>query len=95
MLSIVRGIRCVELLTFLFLFIEGGTTADVLQEAMVPFYDTRDYRNAYPGKITDNMICAGYMKGGIDSCQVGETNESIYTPYVKLGILPKVDETCV
>ncbi|XP_033647661.1 plasma kallikrein-like [Asterias rubens] len=48
---------------------EDGNTADVLQEAMVPLVEIRDCIKAYPRDISYNMICAGYMKGGIDACQ--------------------------
>ncbi|XP_033646369.1 serine protease hepsin-like [Asterias rubens] len=48
---------------------EDGSVAYVLQEALVPIVNTGDCNNAYGGQITDNMICAGYQEGGIDSCQ--------------------------
>ncbi len=48
---------------------EDGDVANVLQEAMVPLVDTGDCNSAYDGDITDNMICAGYLQGGVDACQ--------------------------
>ena len=65
--------------------VEDGNTADVLQEAMVPLVEIRDCIKAYPRDISYNMICAGYMKGGIDACQVGETNQINIHLFWKLG----------
>ena len=46
------------------------TSSSQLREAEVPIID-RDNCNsffAYRGEVTSNMICAGYMSGGKDSC---------------------------
>lgn len=40
-----------------------------LQEVSVPIVSNSDCNNAYNGKITSNMICAGVARGGKDSCQ--------------------------
>lgn len=41
----------------------------VLQEARVPIADTEECRKVYENyHITDNMVCAGYKKGRVDSC---------------------------
>ncbi len=48
---------------------EGGNVATVLQEAMVPLVSTGICNTKYTGRITANMICAGYLEGGIDACQ--------------------------
>uniref|UniRef100_A0A673GR79 trypsin n=1 Tax=Sinocyclocheilus rhinocerous TaxID=307959 RepID=A0A673GR79_9TELE len=34
-----------------------------------PILSDTTCRNAYPGQITSNMFCAGFMEGGKDSCQ--------------------------
>jgi len=40
-----------------------------LHEVIVPVVDSPDCKIAYPGLITDNMICAGYLEGSKDACQ--------------------------
>ncbi|KAE8621369.1 hypothetical protein XENTR_v10004799 [Xenopus tropicalis] len=51
--------------------IEGGTSSGVLNAAMVPLIDSDTCNRAvvYNGAVTATMICAGYLRGGIDSCQ--------------------------
>ncbi|XP_077999538.1 plasminogen-like isoform X2 [Glandiceps talaboti] len=42
-----------------------------LREAVTPLISTDDCNlpTGYAGKVTDQMICAGFMRGGTDSCQ--------------------------
>ncbi|XP_008590758.1 PREDICTED: enteropeptidase, partial [Galeopterus variegatus] len=47
-----------------------GPTADILQEADVPLLSNEKCQQQMPEyNITENMICAGYEEGGIDTCQ--------------------------
>ncbi|KAL1787837.1 enteropeptidase isoform X1 [Sigmodon hispidus] len=47
-----------------------GSTANVLKEADVPLVSNEKCQQQLPEyNITENMICAGYEEGGIDSCQ--------------------------
>ncbi|MBN3286385.1 TRY3 protein, partial [Polyodon spathula] len=34
-----------------------------------PILSSTQCSNAYPGQITNNMFCAGFLEGGKDSCQ--------------------------
>jgi len=42
--------------------------AEILHQAKVPLIDQRACRKAFEYDITDNMLCAGYKSGHIDSC---------------------------
>jgi trypsin len=48
---------------------EGGSRPRVLQKVTVPLVSEKRCDQAYPGDITDRMICAGLDQGGKDSCQ--------------------------
>lgn len=51
---------------------EDGKPSCLLQEVEVPVMSLSDCRNmSYnPRMISDNMLCAGYREGKMDSCQV-------------------------
>lgn len=48
---------------------EGGGIAPALRKVSVPIQPDQKCQAAYPGDITDTMICAGLDEGGKDSCQ--------------------------
>ncbi|KAF5894315.1 enteropeptidase, partial [Clarias magur] len=49
---------------------EAGDSADVLQQAVVPLVNNSVCQERLPMyKITEQMVCAGYPEGGIDSCE--------------------------
>ncbi|XP_073452057.1 anionic trypsin-2-like isoform X2 [Aquarana catesbeiana] len=47
----------------------GVNYPNLLQCLQAPILNNQVCQDAYPGKITENMICVGYMDGGKDSCQ--------------------------
>lgn len=53
---------------------ENGAASNVLHSVTVPILSNAECRaTKYPARrITDNMMCAGFIKGGKDSCQVGK-----------------------
>uniref|UniRef100_A0A6I8R7T1 Trypsin n=1 Tax=Xenopus tropicalis TaxID=8364 RepID=A0A6I8R7T1_XENTR len=48
----------------------GTNYPDLLQCLNAPILTTAQCSSAYPGQITNNMFCAGFLEGGKDSCQV-------------------------
>lgn len=54
-------------------FRADGPSADVVMEAKVPLLPQSTCKSAL-GKelVTNTMLCAGYLTGGIDSCQVAD-----------------------
>jgi secreted trypsin-like serine protease len=60
---------------------EGGQAVEELRFATVPLVP-RDVCNrplAYDDGVTENMICAGFVAGGIDSCQ-GDSGGPLVVP---------------
>ncbi|XP_063290684.1 trypsin isoform X1 [Pelobates fuscus] len=47
----------------------GSNYPNDLQCLNAPILTDSQCSNAYPGEITSNMICVGYIEGGKDSCQ--------------------------
>eukprot|EP00057_Strongylocentrotus_purpuratus_P011161 XP_011665635.1 PREDICTED: uncharacterized protein LOC585547 isoform X4 [Strongylocentrotus purpuratus] len=48
---------------------EAGFDADVLQKAIVHLITNERCAELYVNRTSDQMICAGYERGGIDTCQ--------------------------
>ncbi|XP_075993573.1 suppressor of tumorigenicity 14 protein homolog [Genypterus blacodes] len=48
---------------------EGGVVASVLQKAKVRIINSTVCNNLMDQQITDHMLCAGMLKGGVDACQ--------------------------
>ncbi|KFP84175.1 Transmembrane protease serine 3, partial [Apaloderma vittatum] len=55
--------------------VEGGIlnsdTSDTMNYAGVPLISNAicNHRDVYGGIITPSMLCAGFLKGGVDTCQ--------------------------
>ncbi|XP_039878647.1 suppressor of tumorigenicity 14 protein homolog [Simochromis diagramma] len=48
---------------------EGGSGAAVLQKAAVRIINSTVCKSLLTDPVTDNMLCAGVLKGGVDACQ--------------------------
>ncbi|POI19391.1 hypothetical protein CIB84_016864, partial [Bambusicola thoracicus] len=47
----------------------GYNYPELLQCLNAPILSDQECQEAYPGDITSNMICVGFLEGGKDSCQ--------------------------
>uniref|UniRef100_A0A8B9B7J9 Peptidase S1 domain-containing protein n=1 Tax=Anser brachyrhynchus TaxID=132585 RepID=A0A8B9B7J9_9AVES len=47
----------------------GINYPELLQCLQAPILSDQECQEAYPGQITSNMICVGFLQGGKDSCQ--------------------------
>lgn len=61
--------RALDNLPFLFLCLTAKMPS-LLQCLDVPVLSDSSCKSSYPGKITSNMFCLGFLEGGKDSCQV-------------------------
>ncbi|XP_036615815.1 anionic trypsin-like [Trichosurus vulpecula] len=48
----------------------GVDYPDLLQCLNAPILSDTQCKCSYPGQITENMVCAGFLEGGKDSCQL-------------------------
>ncbi|XP_041074002.1 trypsin-3-like [Polyodon spathula] len=47
----------------------GTNYPDTVRCLKAPILSSTQCSNSYPGQITNNMFCAGFLEGGKDSCQ--------------------------
>ncbi len=74
---------------------EGGPQSNVLMKVEKPLVSATKCDAAYPGDITDRMICSGLFEGGKDSCQgdsggplvlIDQTAQPVLSGVVSWGI---------
>lgn len=49
----------------------AATKPDILQKASVGIIEQKMCGALYNFSLTDRMLCAGFLEGRVDSCQVG------------------------
>lgn len=65
-----KGLLCHQMSSTISPYFLVDPYPDNLQCLKAPVLPSSECTKAYPGKITKNMICVGFMEGGKDSCQV-------------------------
>uniref|UniRef100_A0A8C6QH43 Trypsin-like n=2 Tax=Nannospalax galili TaxID=1026970 RepID=A0A8C6QH43_NANGA len=64
----------------------GGSYPALLQCLNAPVLSDSTCKNSYPGKITSNMFCLGFLEGGKDSCD-GDSGGPVVCNGVVQGIV--------
>nr|CAD7612235.1 unnamed protein product [Timema genevievae] len=64
---------------------DGGFVSQ-LRQVSLPVVSSALCNQAYWGAITSNMICAGYLEGGVASCQ-GDVGGALVVGGVQVGVL--------
>lgn len=55
----------------------SGRVASVLQKAAVRIVNSTVCQSLMSDEVTEGMLCAGVLKGGVDACQVAETTHQV------------------
>lgn len=73
---------------------EGGQIPSTLRTVKLPIVSTEKCNSSesFDGRITENMLCAGYSTGGKDACQV-RAPQCFYSLFWILGIWTVVEKS--